>query len=222
LALPPPEDATAPAWAGRVASRVDALPADDEAFFSVSHRPAPRVLVLHADPSFFRAGRAGWYLRELFGGSRETLAGRDADFLEAARWGEADLSRYGTIMLAEAGRPAPGLAEALRAFVSRGGGVWITPGARAAPADLTAYGFLPARVGPPMEPGTPRGLKSVRAGDPTAGWDELELSRVSVDRRFILEPAPGAEVWASDGDDAPLLVTGSYGRGRIVLWGAPL
>ncbi len=222
LALPPPDDPTAPAWAGRVAARADALTADDEAFFSVSHRPAPRVLVLHSDPSFYRAGRAGWFLRELFGGARETLAGREADFLEAARWSEADLSRYGAIVLPDATRPSPALGAALGAFAARGGGVWLIPGARAAPAELAALTWLPARVGAPLEPGSPRGVRAAREGEATAGWDELELQRVTISRRFILEPAPGSETWASDADGSPLLVAGSVGRGRAVVWGAPL
>lgn len=222
LALPAPEDPTAPAWAGRVASRADALAADDEAFFSISHRPQPRVLVLHWDASFFRAGKGGWFLRELFGGSRETLAGRDGDFLEAARWAEADLTRYGTVVLADAGRPAPGLVTALERFVGRGGGVWLIPGVKASAADLAAYSWAAARIGEPETSGSPRGVRPARDGEATAGWDELELSRVSIERRFRLEPGPGAEVWAVDASGAPLLAAASVGRGRAVVWGAPL
>ena len=222
LALPAPEDPTAPAWAGRVAARADALAADDEAFFSISHRPQPRVLVLHWDASFFRAGRGGWFLRELFGGSRETLAGRDGDFLEAARWAEADLTRYGTVVLADAARPAPGLAAALERFAGRGGGVWLIPGAKASAADLAAYSWLAARIAEPVAAGSSRGVRPARAGEATAGWDELELSRVMIERRFPLEPGPGAEVWATDASGAPLLVAGAVGRGRTVVWGAPL
>ena len=222
LALPAAESPASPAWSGRVAGRPDALDVDDETFFSITHRPSPRVLILHSDPSFFRAGKAGWFLRELFGGSRETLAGREADFLEAARWNEADLTKYGTVIVADAARPAPGLSAGLERFVVRGGGVWFIPGARAVPTDLAAYPWLPARFGGAEENVSPRGVKPARAGEATAGWDEFDLSHVAVNRRFNLEVAAGAETWAVDASGAALLVAGSVGLGRAVVWAAPL
>jgi hypothetical protein len=221
LALPAAESPAAPAWAGRVAARADALSADDEAFYSVAHRPSPRVLVLYSDPLFFRAGKAGWFLRELFGGARETLAGREADFLEAARWNEADLAKYGTVLVADAARPAPGLSAGLESFAAKGGGVWFVPGARATTADLAAYPWLPARYGA-AEESSSSGIKAARAGEALDGWSELDLARVMVRRRFAIEPAAGAEVWIADGAGAPLLAAGDIGRGRAVVWAAPL
>ncbi|UPT72609.1 MAG: DUF4159 domain-containing protein [Elusimicrobiota bacterium] len=205
-----------------MAARADALAEDDVAHYSLTHRPSPRVLVLYSDPSFYRAGKAGWFLRELFGGARETLAGRDADFLEAARWNEADLGRYGAVIVADAARPAPGLSAALESFAARGGGVWLMPGAKADAAELAAYPWLPARFGRAEEPASPRGVKAALSGEATAGWDELDLSRVMVHRRFLLEPSAGAQTWAVDAGGAPLLVAGPVGRGRAVVWAAPL
>ncbi|MEK7389383.1 MAG: BatA domain-containing protein, partial [Elusimicrobiota bacterium] len=222
LALPAPEDPTSPSWSGRLAQRADSLAVDDEIFFSFSHRPEPRVLVLYWDSSFFRAGKSGWFLRELFGGSRETLVGREADFLEAARWYEADLARYGTVLLADASKPGPGLAAALESFLQRGGGVWLVPGVRSSPGDLAPYSWLPARIGASDMPESPRGVRAALEGGATAGWSELDLSRVTILRRFQLDPLPGAEVWAVDAGGSPLLVAGSAGRGRVVVWGAPL
>jgi len=222
LALPAAENPASPAWAGRVAARADALAADDEAYYSLTHRPSPRVLVLYSDPSFFRAGKAGWFLRELFGGARETLAGREADFLEAARWNEADLAKYGTVLVADAGRPAPGLSAGLEGFAARGGGVWFLPGTRAVPQDLAAYPWLPARFGPAEDNPSPRGLKPTRTNEATAGWDDLDLGRVTVNKRFHLESAPGALTWVVDSAFEPLLISGPVGRGQAVVWAAPL
>ena len=221
LALPAAEDSAAPAWAGRVAARPGALSEDDQVYFSMAHRPSPRVLVLYSDPQFFRAGKPGWFLRELFGGGRETLAGRDADFLEAARWNEADLSKYGTVMMADAARPAPGLSAALEGFAERGGGVVLMPGVRGNEADLAAYPWLPARLGTTYEPTSP-GLKVIREGEATSGWGDLDLSKVVVRRMFLLEPAAGSEVWVSAASGEALLVAGSVGRGRAVVWATPL
>ncbi|MEK7232841.1 MAG: DUF4159 domain-containing protein [Elusimicrobiota bacterium] len=221
LALPTADNAASPAWAGRVAARVDALAVDDEAFFSITHRPSPRVLILYSDPSFFRAGKAGWFLRELFGGGRETLVGRDADFLEAARWNEADLSKYGTVLVADAARPAPGLSAGLESFAARGGGVWFLPGARATAADLAAYPWLPARFGAAMD-APAGGIRVARAGEATAGWDELDLSRVAIRRLFRLETAAGSQTWISHESGTALLVAGAIGSGRAVVWAVPL
>jgi len=223
LPLPPAADSRAPAWSGRVALRGDALPDDDEAFFSVRHRAAPRALVLHSDPQFDRAGRAGWYLRELFGGGERSLAGREAEFLAAARWQEADLSRYGVVVLADAAKLPPGLSAALERFASSGGGVWVIPGGRATAADLAELSaWLPARFGPPEETGVPRGLRVLRSAPETAGWDEFALSRVGFSRRFRLEPGPESRSWLADGGGEPLLTAGAVGRGRAVVWAAPL
>ncbi|OGR48122.1 MAG: hypothetical protein A2X40_04555 [Elusimicrobia bacterium GWC2_65_9] len=223
LALPPSADPRRPAWAGRVCTRADALPDDDQVFYAVRHRAAPRVLVLRCDASFERAGRSGWFLRGLFGGAERSLAGRDADFLEASRWSEADLVRYGTILLPDAERLPPGLARALEGFAARGGGVWVVPGPRATPEDLAELSaWLPARFGVLEESASPRGLKILRSGPETSGWDEFELSRVAFARRFRLEPAPGAAAWLADSGGAAMLVAGSVGRGRAAVWAAPL
>lgn len=223
LALPPPADPREPAWAGRVRERADALPDDDQIFYSVRHRAAPRVLVLRCDASFERAGGAGWFMRGLFGGAERSLAGRDADFLEASRWSEADLDRYGTVILPDAERLPPGLARALEGFAARGGGVWVVPGPRAGPEDLAELSaWLPARFGVLEEPASPRGLKVLRSGPETSGWDEFELSRVAFARRFRLEPAPGAQTWLADSGGGAMLVAGSVGRGRAAVWAAPL
>lgn len=222
LALPPAEDALSPSWSGRAALRGDALAEDDEIWFALRHRAAPRLLVLHSDPQFYRAGRAGWYLRELFGGVDRPLAGRDADFLEASRWEEAELSRYGTVMLPDAARLPKGLGAALERFASRGGGVWIVPGARASAAELGALSaWLPARLGRIEDAGV-RGLRVLRRGPETAGWEQFQLERLAFGERFRLEPGPGARVWLADGAGAPLLAEGAVGRGRAVVWAVPL
>ncbi len=222
LALTDAENPGAPAWAGRAAASADALAADDEVFYSIAHRPSPRVLVLYSDPSFYRAGKPGWFLRELFGGGKETLAGREADFLEAARWNEADLSKYGTVLVADAARPQPGLSAGLESFAARGGGVWFLPGARATEADLAAYPWLPSRFGSPVEPSATNGLKVLLAGEAVDNWNELDLTKISITRRFRLEPAAGSQSWVGDAGGAPLLVSGAVGRGRAVVWSTPL
>jgi hypothetical protein len=223
LSLPPPQDPRAPAWSGRVAARADALPDDDVAYFSLRRRASPRALVLTSDPGAERAGRAGWFLRRLFGGGEGSIAGREADFLSAARWREAALASYGTVILPDAAVLPAGLSSALEGFAARGGGVWIVPGADARPEDLAALSaWLPARLLAAQAHAAERGMRAVRGGEPTEGWDAYDLSRVAFARRFRLEPAPESEVWVAAADGAPLLASGRVGRGRAVVWAAPL
>lgn len=223
LPLPPPEDPRAPLWAGRVAARPDALPDDDETFYSMRLRPAPRALVLHSGPAFDRPGASSWYFRQLFGGGERTLAGREADFLAAGRWEEADLARYGTVVLTDAGRLPPGLSAALERFAAAGGGVWVIPSGRASAEDLADLSaWLPARFGSSGDAAPAPGLKVVRRGPETADWSQFALSRVAFGRRFRLEPGPQATTWLADSGGSPLLVAGPVGRGRAVVWGAPL
>lgn len=220
LALPAAENPAAPAWAGKVASRADALAEDDEVFFSITHKPSPRVLVLYSDPLFYRAGKTGWFLRELFGGGRETLAGREADFLEAARWNEADLNKYGTVWVADSYRAPPGLSARLESFAAAGGGVVLMPGSRASAADLAAYPWLPARFGAPVD--SSQGIRRAKDGEALAGWDDLDLSKINIRRMFSLELNPGAESWLTDRSGSPLLVAAAVGRGRAVVWASSL
>ncbi|NNN07155.1 MAG: DUF4159 domain-containing protein [Elusimicrobia bacterium] len=221
LALPAAQDPRAPAWSGRVAARPDALSDDDVAYFSFRHRPAPRVLVLVADPEAERAGRAAWFLRRLFGGGEGSMAGREADFLAASRWREADLSIYGTVILPDARALPAGLSAALERFAALGGGVLVLPGADARAEELAALSaWLPARFGA-AEASPPPGLAAV-AGSETTGWSGYELGRVQFSRRWRLEPAAGARVLLSGGDGAPLLAAGPVGRGRAAVWAAPL
>ncbi len=223
IALPPAANPRDPFWNGHVALREDALPEDDVSFFSMRHPAAARVLVLYADATFDRAGRAGWYLRQLFGGGDRSLAGREADFLAVARWQEADFAHYGTILLPDAGRLPPALSSALERFAAAGAGVWIIPGIH---SDLDSLdrlsSWLPARFGQVEELGSPRGLRVVTSAAETQDWDELALGRISFGRKYRLEPSVRAATWLADSGGAPLLVTGAVGRGRAVVWAVPL
>ncbi|MDX6770027.1 MAG: DUF4159 domain-containing protein, partial [Elusimicrobiota bacterium] len=218
LALPPAADPAAPSWSGRVSARPDAFSGDDDFWFSLRHRAAPRVLVLHGDPEFFRAGRGGWFLREAFGGARSTLVGREADFLDSARWEEADWRRYGAVLLADARRLPYGLPARLGAFAAAGGGVWLVPGAKASPADLAALSWAPARFGAPRD-AAEKGLRPDGAfAAALAGFDP---SGAAVDRLFELTPSPGARTVVSDGAGRPLVVAAGHGRGRVVVSALP-
>lgn len=213
--LPEPEDPRDPRWSGRLVLPPDALSQDGSYYFSARRKPSPPVLVLLCDPDGERAGRAGWFLRRVFGRADATLAGRRADERPAALWRDADWSAYGAVLLADAENLPAGLSAALEEFAARGGSVLVAPGENARPEDFARLsGWLPARL--ERFETAPAGL---RFAPSLAGF---ELGKVEFSRRVRLTPAPGARVDLAASDGAPMLVSGRVGRGRAAVWGAPL
>ncbi len=218
--LPPPEDQSRPSWSGRASLRADALPADDDFFFSFRHPARPKVLVLYAAPDFFQAPSAGFFLRQLLGGSAQLL-GLSADFARLDQLDSLPLSDYRAVLLCDF--PPLGSAQLgrLRSFVERGGGLWVLPGSRSSgQAWESIDSILPAGIGALVE-GDPPGLKPGPAADPalSRGFD---LSTVELGRYRLLTPRRGAEVWLRSSTGYPLLVLGGLGRGRVAVWAASL
>lgn len=207
-------------WAGKAALRPDALPADDEFFYSFNHPPRPRLLCLHGNPDFFRAPNGGYFLKKLFGPERESLLDYDADFLELGRLGEAKLSEYAAVLLTDFKEVPPAAAARLESFVKAGGGLWVLPGSRMSAESLAALPWLPAALGAASAAGL-TGL-SVEGGGAFKLWKDFALERVAVDRHYELAPRPGAEVALRSSSGRPLLALGRHGQGRAALWAAPL
>ena len=218
LSLPPPRPRAPAAWSGRVSLRTDALPADDEYFFSFRHPEWPRVLCLFGTPAFFGPLSGGYFLREFLGARGESLAAAAADFLELDRWEEADLGAYRAVILADFRAVDARTGASLEAFVRGGGGLWILPGGRTSPASYQSLAaWLPAEVGPTFESSRPYGISP--EGTDLSGYD---LERAAVARLLRLTPKRGAGVSLRTAEGAPLAVSGRWGAGRVILWASSL
>jgi len=221
LPLPAPKPGAPAAWSGEAALRGDALPVDDVFYFSFRHPSRPRLLCLYGDPGFFRAPAAGYFLKELFGGAKQSLLPFDADYLDLSRFGEAKLSDYRLVMLVDAASVPEPVAAALDRFVRRGGGLLVAPGPRAGAEALGPLaGMLPAGIGPLVD-GEGAGMAAGPAGSPRA-WSGFELGKVAVLRYLLLSPKAGSAVLFKTGSGYPLLVTGKHGEGRVALWASTL
>lgn len=217
-ALPGARRLEAPAWSGQAALRLDALSADDVYFYSFRHARRPKVLCLYGNPDFFKSLTGGYFLKEILGGAGESLLEQDGEFMDLARLGEARLSDYQAVILADFKKVSPAAADELERFVRRGGGLWLLPGTRTETDGFSALdAWLPAHIGAPAASWDPQGLKGS-----SHLWREFDLQRVSVGRYHKLEPREGAKTWLSSASGDPLLVSGVRGDGRIVVWASSL
>ncbi len=217
LVLPAARAGAQAAWSGKASLRPDALPVDDDYYFSFQHPSRPRLLCLYGDPSFFKAPAAGYFLKELFGGAKQSLLPFDAEYLDLARIGEARLSDYRLVMLLDAASVPPAAAAQLDRFVRRGGGLFVAPGPRAGGEGLEGLAaLLPASLGPIVD-GEGAGV-SPGPGVDARAWSGFELGKVNVMRYHLLSPRPGASVLFKSASGYPLLAVGKHGDGRVALW----
>jgi hypothetical protein len=221
LPLPGARDPLNPAWSGYVALRPDALSADDSYYFSFGHPARPKVLCLYGNPAFLKAPNAGYFLRELFGGDRESLLEYNADFLELGRLGEAKLEDYRLVILSDFKDVSPSAAARLERFVRLGGGLWVLPGARTEESGFDSLNaWLPAPYGS-LVSGEGPGLRLGAAQDPKA-WKEFDLGKVAVSRYYLLTARPGTAVDFKSSAGYPLMVSGAHGEGRATEWACAL
>ncbi|MBI5883914.1 MAG: DUF4159 domain-containing protein [Elusimicrobia bacterium] len=217
LRLGPAIDPSRPSWKGWVDLTPDALSGDDRWYFSFRHSRRPRALVLFGSQDFFRAGRGGYFLKELLGAEKGSLLGWDADFLELSRLAEALLTDYRVVVLSDFRDVPAGARAGLEDFVRSGGGLWVLPGGATTDEAFAALSrLLPAGVGPVVSSPEPFGLSA------PGGFEEFDLDKVAVRRYRRLEPKPGARVVFRDSRGAPVLVAGPLGGGEVVLWASPL
>lgn len=216
---------------GRFQLRKDALEADDSWYFAMKARAAPRVLYLYGSPDALEAGHGGFFLRKLLGeGARGAGASAGLPYpLDIADIGRLDrvrLEEYGAVILDDFKRVPAEAAEGLRRFVQRGGGLWVVAGTQAQEGLRELGALLPGRLGSspsPLPSGALRreNLPASRGGRPF-DWKEFEWGNVAVRRRYPMTPGEGSQVWLRDPLGEPLLLSGDFGRGRVLLWASAL
>ncbi|HVC09341.1 MAG TPA: DUF4159 domain-containing protein [Elusimicrobiota bacterium] len=215
-----PADA-AGAWRGKIALRPDALEADDEYFYSYRHPARPRVLCLYGASDFFALPEPGYFLRPLLGGPQGSLLPFDADFLSLDRIPEAGLSRYAAVILAGAQDLTAQETARLKDYVARGGGLLVVSGAAMDPGPLARLlPWLCSGVGPAVA--SENGGIKPGPGSPKGAWDGFELRSVSLGSYSLLQPKAGARIILQSASGYPLLVAGSFEKGRTEVWAGSL
>ncbi|PCI38586.1 MAG: hypothetical protein COB53_04535 [Elusimicrobia bacterium] len=222
-----PESRALDHW-GRFSLREDALALDDSYHFALRMRPRPKALLLYGNSRYLEAGRGGYFMKKLLSdGDRLPFS---LDVADLGRFRGIDLSVYGVVLLADFRSLPEGMAERLERFVLRGGGLFVLAGTR---ADAKTYRdlrrVLPARIGNPIV--VSENARRLRLANPPQDesvlaqrfrWDEFELQNAVVERAYPLETREDATIWFKDGEGRPLMAAGSFGQGRVLVWGSSL
>ena len=208
----------------------DALEADGRAFAVVNVRPALDVVLVDGQPGvepfegetdFLRLALTAGYSRV---NVRTVLP---------ADWEATPLVTADVVVLANVDRVPEGRVEELERLVEAGTGLMVFVGSSVSPETLNdqlfagGEGLLPARAGEPME--VDDGAVGLVLGD-VAGSPLETLAKVSSRRLATVKPRVVMPVskpeggegrvlarW-NDGPQSPAVVSGSYGRGGVLLW----
>jgi hypothetical protein len=189
----------------------DALGTDDTRGVLLRPRSAVRVLVVSD-------GSAAPPVAQALALAPDRESAIEARLVDPDTLGTMDLSAYDAVLLAGVAAPDAATARALRAFVERGGGLIVAAGeAVDARALEDALGpVLPARPRGAAPAGGPLGLRSGTADGALS--DVTGLGSTSVRTRLLVE-APRGDVLVplAFTDDAPALMIGRAGAGRVAL-----
>lgn len=218
------------------------LPIDNSRRGVVDVREGLNVLCVEPAPVAEQLRNETGYLYGAFVGKADPARGPSAvswTTLEARAFDAAALEGRDLVFLANLPDVTRSQAEALGAFVARGGGLVVCLGGRTDSGALNSHlrdgegrPILPARLGDAV--GQAAGPGAVDA----AGWGLAAdvpdhpatrflsvlppalLREVRVQRYVRLETLPGAEVLLSLDNGDPVLLERELGRGRVVLWGS--
>ena len=206
---------------GSITIDTDALPADDTLHFAFTADDAVRVLLVAPDDA--TAEETLFFERALAVGRSPLIR---IERVRAGRFDAKALAGASLVLLWDAPPPSGSAANALTAFVQRGGGVVVVAGRRY-PAKVSASPLMPASVTGNADRVSDRGgsLGDVRLDHPLyAAFRDapaaLNAARFLRYPRF--EPAVGSEVIARFDDGLPAVVERREGLGRIVLLGTSL
>ena len=219
---------------GTITLASDGLPVDDVFYFSVPVRKALRVLLIDGDPRTTLVASETFYLMNALNPDRAYRPGpiqpRVVPVEEAER---LRLGEFDVVILANVRNLSTNLRARLMDFANQGGGLWWFLGHQVDPAAYnrtlfdTPTRLLPARLGPPLDrpEAHPVMLQSLDASHPMlrpiAERGQDALAGVRVRRLFTTETAslpPTTRVLLALPDGRPLLLEGTAGQGRVLLF----
>lgn len=210
------------AW-GRLQLREDALPEDDAFYFSLWKQTRPKVLLAFGGSRSMQVGRGAYFLGKLFVDPRGSLLPYQVEIVDAVRLSSIRLEDYQAVLLVDFKSVPSALAQSLVHFVRAGGGLWLVPGRWDNPHAFQALSsVMPARWLELLDFEGGGGVRPEPTGEPGFSWREFDPASVSVRRAYVLAPEPGARVWLRDAGRRPLLVSGSFGAGRVFLLASSL
>jgi hypothetical protein len=152
------------------------------------------------------------------------------DVRSASRTGFGDLDRRSLIVLNDAPFPGGDLGKRIRDFVNEGGGLFVVLGDQSNAQGWIGDGaaLMPAKVGNLVQrnPGNGVALASIDKGHPVFEIFNQPRSGDFAGARFFnyrpLQPMDSSKVLANFDDGSAAMVEGRFGKGRVVVFAAPL
>jgi Aerotolerance regulator N-terminal/von Willebrand factor type A domain len=219
---------------GTITMGGDALPVDDQFYFAIPVRKALQVLLIDGDPRTTLVASETFYLMNALNPERTFRPGPiqprvvPVEEAERLRLGDFDI-----VVLANVRNLSQDLRAGLMDFANQGGGLWWFLGHRVDPAVYnrnlfdTPTRLLPARLGPwpDRQAVHPVTLQIQASGHPLLKLfgekGQEALVGVRVQRLFNTETAslpPSSRVLLALPDGRPLLLEGTAGQGRVLLF----
>lgn len=209
------------------------LEVDDQFFFVIGERHTVQVLVVNGAPRSTPYLDEVFFLRAAFAATGIDDAPFEVQVVTSAELSPRRLDTADVIVLANVGQLSKEQALAVKQFVERGGGVFITAGDKLVPqAANESYGdLLPfplrevrliARSDDPKAVLQAASLASVDFEHPIfsvfTGLEDASLFKAHIFSYVLLDGVgrPEAKVLASATGGAPLMVEAPLGRGRVV------
>ena len=194
----------------------DALPADDEALFSVRRSDPERVLFVHAGDDV----RSGTYFRSALGAAAENSF--VVESMNQEQTADLDPSRFAFVVLSDVASLPTIFEHALSQYVANGGSVWIALGTHAprrapiplwgkAIGEVRDYARLPRAASVGQVDFTHPALEQDPPGRDNGGWAEVKVFYANV-----VDPGQ-SRVAARLDDGTPLLLDRPEGEGHLLL-----
>ncbi len=188
-------------------SPADNLPQDDAFRFSIERQDARKVLFLYAASHF--SGGGFYYKTALESGSHGSLA---VQAMPVSQAGDQDFSRYAFVVLSDVGELDSKLADALCAYVEKGGSVLIAVG-----PNTGRTGTIPLSKEQFSEQRERQSAGYVDEANPmlasTGHFENVQFSETA-----SFSAKADARVLAKFADGSPLLVEERAGEGRKLIF----
>jgi hypothetical protein len=188
----------------------DALPEDDSYPFSVERADPRRVLFLYAGGR----NREGFYYKAAIESSMS--AGLLVDLAPLEEVSNLDLSKFVFVVLSDPGELQSGVASKLRAYVTKGGGLFIAAG-----IDTARCGEIPLTGDKVSGNNMAQGAGEVDAQNPAMA-EVGRFENVQFLSSLRVQPGEGAKVMAKFADGSPLFLEERVGEGRVLTFAGML
>ncbi len=194
----------------------DSFPLDNKYYFTIHRKNQTRTLAIDTAT---RGRSESFFLQQALN------AGENSQFAlttkSAGSVNPTELDTYERIIVNDSERISEALATAIKSYVERGGGIVLVAGRHTDAADFNqAFGELaPASVGEAVQSRSYTLMSQIKADHPIfsvfASGGRLASTRLYGYHRAV--PKDGAQTIAALDDGTPVLIEGTYGRGKVLL-----